>query len=85
MAQVIQLALKEVLLKLRLTPTNDDFKAAWAEKEELKDLEDLRKKGKDQNEKDWTFLPFVVAKVFSPNLFPNLHMFLLPSYLQVLN
>lgn len=51
-AHVIQLALKQLLLTIRLNPTNDELQRNWEEQQEQQ-LEEIRNQG----------LPYTLAKV----------------------
>ncbi len=56
LAYVIQLALKALLGKIRLRPTNETFIRDWSEDQELNDLEKIKviaKRG----------IPYILAKV----------------------
>jgi hypothetical protein len=56
LAHVIQLALKELLGKLRLRPTNESLILEWEEQQELDELE-LMRRAEDRG------IPYILAKV----------------------
>lgn len=66
LAHVIQLAVKALLGKIRLRPTNDNFIAVWQEQQDLDDLNRIQKESKHG-------IPWIFAKVCSTLLYTNLH------------